>query len=269
MMIPALELGQTEGLNAYPKPPAIADDVKNADGNTGSSRTQIITYIASDAGTYTIPAISLGWFDLDLHAAKTASLPATVLTVANVPTPTQAIAPELQTQDSTAGPSALSKTTIALVMGALCLIAGISWLVRRLMPSINARLSAWRDAHRNSEKCASRSWPQPFERMIRQPSIGGWRCGAGVLGSGSIGDWVSDSHDMNVAREIGTLERGLFAGARDGSAFDRAALLRAITAVRHIHIRPQRSRDSSRLPPLNPAGRPLGVTPPVSKGYTG
>jgi hypothetical protein len=84
----------------------------------------------------------------------------------------------------------------------------------------------------------------------------------------SIGDWVSGSQDVNLAREIGMLERQLFAGAQDGSAIDRAALLRAISTARRNHIRPHRTGNASPLPPLNPVGRPFGVTPSISKGYT-
>lgn len=252
MMIPSLDLGQPHGLKVYPKPPVISDGVKDNGGTVGSSRTQTITYIAEAAGTFEIPEVTSTWFDLDAHAAKIASLPATMVTVTNVPAPAQGIAPQLQTEDSGVKSPVLSKAAITLAAAVLSLLAGIVWLSRRLLPPIKARLSTWNALRRSSEKTrfkqlvASIRKDDPatvYRRLVSWSRSAGFRL---------IGDWISATNDADVARQTGTLERQLFANEPDCPALDREALLRAITKARRAHIGSGRSRPISRLPELNP-----------------
>lgn len=253
MMIPSLDFGQPQGLKVYPKSPAIADGVQGENGTAGSSRVQTVTYVADAAGTFTIPQVSMEWFDLDAHMAKTASLPATVLTVTDVPVPAEGIAPQLQADDSNAGFAASWKRTSAVIAAALCLSGGLGWLGWRLFPRANEWMSAWDAMRRNSEKTLFKQLATSIRKddapvVYRRLDV--WSRSAGFR---SIAGWVSAAGDAHLAREIGALERELFAGTPNRPGFDRAALLNAVANARRTHIETARPRPASHLPELNPS----------------
>jgi BatD DUF11 like domain len=252
MMIPSLDLGQPQGLKVYAGAPRIADDVEGEDGTTGSSRTQTVTYIAETAGTFEIPAISCAWFDLDAHTGKTATLAPTKLIVATAAPAAEGIAPRIQADDDGAKTPLLSKTMILLVAAASILLAGIVWLLRRLLPSIEARLSTWSERRSNSEKTRFRQLAASIRKDDARTvyrRLEAWSRSAGFR---SITDWVSAARDTDITRETEKLERGLFAGTNDAQSFDRAALLHAISKFHHAQAKRTR-RHASHLPALNPA----------------
>ncbi|MDD5273119.1 MAG: BatD family protein [Methylovulum sp.] len=99
--LPELNAAQAvEDLKAYPDQPVLKEQ-KNADGLV-SLREEKIALMPSKPGSYTLPAISLPWFNTKTQQMALATLPETVLTVAAdteptptaVPTPTATIKPE-------------------------------------------------------------------------------------------------------------------------------------------------------------------------------
>lgn len=83
MVFPAFPAGKIDGLRLYPKAPALLD--RTVRGDLEGGRRDTIVYVCERAGTFTIPAVRLTWWDLDGQRLRTADLPARTLVVAANP----------------------------------------------------------------------------------------------------------------------------------------------------------------------------------------
>lgn len=74
MMVPGL-ISPVDGtaLRAYPKEPTLSEQENR--GDLSGIRTEVVTYVAQEAGPVTLPPISLGWFNVDSGAVETAEVP--------------------------------------------------------------------------------------------------------------------------------------------------------------------------------------------------
>ncbi|MFZ0497630.1 MAG: BatD family protein, partial [Steroidobacteraceae bacterium] len=66
-------------LKAYPDQPKLDDSIQ--DGKLVGSRDQTIALIADSPGQYTIPALTVRWWDTQANQPRTATLPARTLTI--------------------------------------------------------------------------------------------------------------------------------------------------------------------------------------------
>ncbi|MGH8295789.1 MAG: BatD family protein [Steroidobacteraceae bacterium] len=71
------------GLKSYPDQPKLDDSTTN--GELVGSRDQTIALIADSAGRYTIPALTLTWWDTQDNQSRTATLPARTLSILPAP----------------------------------------------------------------------------------------------------------------------------------------------------------------------------------------
>lgn len=78
MIFPPFPAGRIDGLGIYLKA-AVLDDVER--GVLNGKRRDTITYVCQRAGSFTIPAARLTWFDLDAKALRTNVFPARTFTV--------------------------------------------------------------------------------------------------------------------------------------------------------------------------------------------
>ncbi|MEM1110798.1 MAG: hypothetical protein AAGI11_02725 [Pseudomonadota bacterium] len=121
MMLPAFVPDNLPGLRAYTEPPAVKD--RSDRGTMRAMRTEQISYIAEQAGTYVLPAQDFHWWNTETRALSLVSLPAVEVSVSAGAEPTtnrQAVSVrELATYVST-----------ALISGFLI------WALWRLLPGI-------------------------------------------------------------------------------------------------------------------------------------
>jgi hypothetical protein len=71
------------GLKAYPDQPKLDDSTQN--GSLIGSRNQTIALMADSPGRYTIPALTVTWWDTQSNQPRTATLPARTLTILPAP----------------------------------------------------------------------------------------------------------------------------------------------------------------------------------------
>ena len=78
--LPPILLPQTDGLKHYPDQPSIAD----AEISTGllGTRTDSVAIVPTRAGTVTLPAVSIPWWDTQAQVMRNAEIPARTLQVA-------------------------------------------------------------------------------------------------------------------------------------------------------------------------------------------
>jgi hypothetical protein len=87
-------LSLPSGLKVYPDQPRLDDSTQ--DGKLVGSRDQTIALMADSPGHYTIPALTIKWWDTQANQPRTATVPARTLTILPAPgsTPAAASAPQ-------------------------------------------------------------------------------------------------------------------------------------------------------------------------------
>jgi hypothetical protein len=82
MALPIPALGDIEGLSRYPKTPQVSN-LDDGRGNLlGGQRIDAVSYRIDDAGSYTLPAIEMKWWDSHTQQTRTAQVPAVTFTAA-------------------------------------------------------------------------------------------------------------------------------------------------------------------------------------------
>lgn len=81
--MPPLDIGEVDGLRQYQED----RDAQNAtiERQAGATLRQVVSVIPSRAGTFTLPAVTVGWWNTDRKTQEQAILPAVTLTVAPAP----------------------------------------------------------------------------------------------------------------------------------------------------------------------------------------
>lgn len=208
------------GLRAYPEEPALTDVPGDRGGPPTATRTEQVTYVIEAPGDFTLPGLSLDWWNTakgQRETAATAPVPVTVAAPAGGPA-------------HAAGPGALR---LALLLAATALAAGLATCVaarRRGRPPTPARLS------------------RELRRAIRHGTAADIR--------GRAADWLAALSDPPAAlpeaieAPLRELERPAYGvnGAASSEDAARRALLAAVAAA-EPSVRPRREP----LPPLNPS----------------
>lgn len=99
-------LSVPSGLKAYPDQPKLNDSAQG--GELIGSRDQTIALMADTPGHYTIPALTVKWWDTQTNQLRTAALPARTLTI--LPAPGSAAAPGSASAPAAAAPASAGRT---------------------------------------------------------------------------------------------------------------------------------------------------------------
>ncbi len=254
MMIPAPEFAAPAGVEVYREAPSLADNVEGNDGGTGSSRTERVTYIINETGTFQLPSVSLDWYDTATHRLEKASAPAVTATVTAAPSSAQTIAPQLSPARKEPVRSIdwrmITLTALALIVAGALIYA----LLRFAWPSAKAHIHSYAERRAQSELAS-------FKRLVA--ALGGddaWTAYRALdawtkrCGFRSIAAWASTIQDGQLRAQVEALQQALFAGGQsDAGRLDLADLRQRITAARRgLLSRPAREGDHSALPRLNP-----------------
>ena len=101
------------GLKAYPDQPKLSDSTR--DGKLVGSRDQAIALLADSPGHYTIPALTVTWWDTQANKPRVTTLPASTLTILPAPgsTSTAAVTPPAPSARPSSPPIASRQTSSA------------------------------------------------------------------------------------------------------------------------------------------------------------
>ncbi|ACS59348.1 conserved hypothetical protein (plasmid) [Rhizobium leguminosarum bv. trifolii WSM1325] len=246
MLIPPVDLGRAAGVAQYVKPPSLTDGVEQRgigrSVETGSTRTETVVYTTSAAGGFQAPPVSYQWFDLDAHAAATATLPAVDIVVAKAPS-TERIDPKFNPPGEDEGKNAWP----VVLLSCAAVLAGFAAIVAWQRGSA---IRAWAERRRMSRRNSPQRRLRRFRTIIRvgpDPAIyralQDWSLS---LGFRSVSDWAEAQGNPRLAAQVTILERRLFR-SRD-MQLDRGKFADAITLAA---TNKGRARKSA-LPDLNP-----------------
>lgn len=159
MLLPPAQFAAVKGLAVYPKPAKVQDITKERQGFLGSSRVDAATYVIQQAGDYTLPGVSVQWWDTRANQLRTAQIPALQFSAAANPDYKPVIA--LPTEASAPRPARIRHIdveSIAEAAGAGILILLAAWLLLpRLIRALRKGLRNARERRQlyaNSEAAA-------------------------------------------------------------------------------------------------------------------
>lgn len=172
MLLPAVPLPDLPGFKRYPREPEVTTLDDGRGRFTGGQRVDRADYVAQQAGTFSLPPITVRWRDGATGQPAQSELPGREFTVAAAP----AAAPPFSLAEDLARLRHGLRWVIPaawLAWGAGLVLAGVaSWLTwpwwRRIAAELRVRVTCAAAARRASEAWHWRA----FQRDIRQPAAG-------------------------------------------------------------------------------------------------
>ena len=146
-----------DGMRVYPGDPEISDDTER--GNFVGQRSDTLTYVLQEPGTYSLPAITYVWWNPTTEELRSKTLPAVTFEVA---------APK--TSSETPVPSRNPTRWAWLIIMVLLVVGLIIWQRQRIARAFTTCWNAWnppdrlaarrllRACRRNDAADASRAW---------------------------------------------------------------------------------------------------------------
>lgn len=246
MMIPVPDFTAPAGVRLYPHDPVLTDKLDQAQGAIGGTRIDRVTYGFEKAGTYTLPAIEIAWYDPGTQKNEVAQAPEIAVTVAAAAGFTPAIKPPEIVE-----PEPREPVNVRLLAGVAAGLVGLvllAWLVVRLWRA----LAAWRQARRiryqQSEAYSFRQFSTACRSGEAPAVYAALQSWAGRAKVAPLREWLKGDA---VLADYEGLEARLFAGA-SGSC-DVPRLLAGITEARRHWLDQQTAVSMpAALPPLNP-----------------
>lgn len=233
MMIPPPSLTAPAGVRIYHQDPQLTD-VKGAQGQfEGGRRVDVATYLFDQPGSYTLPKISVSWFDPNTRQTQLAEAPEIQVTVVAGAQKT-AIAPQLPAPPENPANGLRWLVPIATLL----IILAIAWLMRRWPARVRSFLMARRAAQYESEGVY-------FERLdaacrANDPARSYAALAAWVrrTGAGSIRDYVRTTADAELQRQVTALEYHLYSsGAPLSATWTGISLATALQRTRQSFAR--------------------------------
>ena len=266
-------LSLPSGLKAYPDQPKLDDSTR--DGKLVGNRSQTIALMADSPGRYTIPALTVKWWDTQANQLRAATLPARTLTILPAPGNTAAAtsappAPAAQLQTSPIVPrlapptSAAPKPTpsrspsewewvsIGLAVVWLATLGAWLWSRRRLRAAPRPVRPAIQTAPRQlrsdpaKERAAFRAACQANDPQAARAHLLAWTTalwGATPAGINAVATRIGDPAVAELLRD---LDRACYAGG----AWQGDGLAAALTDLPAPLGKTSRQRDG--LAPLYP-----------------
>ncbi|QDG78740.1 BatD family protein [Labrenzia sp. PHM005] len=239
MFVPPMGAGDpVEGLSYYPTSPGLKETDNR--GELSGSRTETVTIIAENTGTYQIPEQKLFWYNLTSDKVETASVPAIDLTVTGPP-----VAAEPQSE-------ALNWRSIAYWGAATLLLMGLlAWLLRKFGPKAVTMFHEAKVKYEATEYFAYRHFKKAINTQDYSATMAkalDWKNRLDAVGARP--DWTPLEHAFT------TLGMALYGSKSPASNTEiRNAWTQIQTSaadVRHQAKTHIRRRSKTPLPPLNP-----------------
>lgn len=268
ILLPPTTFPPIPGTRVYPSQPQLNDGLDDS-GILKSTRSDRAVYMLEEAGTLTLPAIDISWWDV--RAEK--------IQHARIEPQSFAVAGGAAASKGGSRPGGLSAPrrvmlfvlehwlALAFAMG---VIAALIWLTPPVLRNLKYRMQHRREAYRQSEACAFRE----LRRMAGQGDpretyralltwLSRFEPAAPAFTIAALNGWA---RDPILAQELAALERQLFATTSSATPWSGSSLMQAIRSTRSkAKLRHGRSSPAYSLPlDINPEA-PSSVRAPLSR----
>ncbi|MGO4333153.1 hypothetical protein, partial [Cupriavidus sp. M-11] len=271
MLLPPTVFAPVSGLAVYPKAPRVEDISRERQGFLGGHRIDAATYVVQRPGRYTLPGVSVQWWDVRAGRLRTASVPPLHFSAAAGGGYQPAVAiPGESPAALGGGTSRFAVRQVAGAIVAVALLAFAAWLLLPRLRLLWARARASRRRRLLARDGSERAAFMRLRRALRGSGQGApgalyaWldrlaaKRGSGLAGPATLAD-AGRAAARGPFTEAGQAWLASnYGGAQAvaaGPAVD-AALDRSLDEARHVLAAqpPARRGHARELPPLNPGG---------------
>lgn len=246
MAFPPLNLENVPGLGFYSKPPQVED--RRQRGEFSGRRTEIITYICEQKGTFAVPGLTLQWWNPKTETLEKVSLKTVEFEVAASP---------LLKKDTPGGAAHLSAGSFPWKWAALVLLflalAGVGfrrYRSKKSLPGSNSSGNSEKEFFAEFQKAASSN-----DAAATMQALLNWLDHSELTeltgASGTLAHFSSLVDDPELKKQIEALETCLYA-AKVKTQWSGNRLSAAVQRVRKNLICHQSHPEPRRLPALNP-----------------
>lgn len=234
MLLPPTAFAPIAGTRVYPSAPRLNDALSQGSGVLSSTRTDRATYMLEEAGTLTLPAIEIAWWDVTDEKIQHARLDPQSFTVAGA-----AASKGRSEQGGISAPRRLILFVLEHWFMLACVILAVGavvWATPPVVRNLRRYVQRRREIYRQSEACAFRelsrvasqndprqtygallAWLSRFEPAAPTRTIKALNC------------WAQDPI---LTQETAALERQLFATGSGAGVWSSVSLMKAIRSVR-------------------------------------
>jgi hypothetical protein len=252
MMIPEPDLSAPAGAKIYRQDPSLAEEKDDSGHVVAGTRKDVASYVFSEPGTYSLPAIELSWFDPATATTHIAGVPAVTVSVAPATAPASAIPPPSPSERH----HFYNWRDVALVVLIGLAAAFVVWAVAIAM----ARLVNWWSARQLKRNQSEATFFRHAERALKDgnrlsitQTLDAWARRAGIR---PLDAWLRRFADAGSIKAYEAYQRSLY------GALGVAPTV-AVTDQLLVGLRRARStwvatgdagaaRRKPGLPPLNP-----------------
>jgi hypothetical protein len=246
MAFPPFKWPELPGFAVYPKDPQVQD--RSDRGRISGERVEQATFVAQEAGLYTLPSLVFNWWDPASQRLGERSFPERTLEV--VPNP--ALIETVEGAAAVAPPEpwiARHPVRASLIVVASVLLLWVSWKLGGTLTERKRRRHAdWAESeagyfHRLEQACGT-GRPSPAYTALL-----GWLARTGAVPRPVTLARFTELHaDSDLAREFDILQQSLL---RSGAGWSGKRLKPALRRARKSLLAAQHRRTASALPPLN------------------
>ena len=240
MLLPPLPVFQADGLEAYPQAPVVND--KTDRGDLTGERTDSITWVVEQAGTYEIPGIRFQWWDPVRHELKQQIVPGLSLDI-----------PPVTADDTgrvtTGSPENNSGWPLKLLIVVITALLALALWLRFRRKSHNQEPENERTAFtRLANVCKNNQAGQTYT------AIHTWLEYIPLVAPNhprplTLNEFADTCDDRQLANDLDKLQRALVTSASDWQGDD---LLSSLRRIRRRINRHKSSSAETHLAPLNP-----------------
>lgn len=239
-LIPKLDFNAAPHTAIYPE--KAEEHTHLQQGELYGTLTMKVTYLIKEAGTITLPAIELPWFNVQSGKKETAVVPARTFTVAGVKTATPKERPKTEPSSSTAPRRSSSYRSAALWGAVLALFfLPLLWKAKKPQSKKPSLKAAVADIH---SACKKNQAPLLRDALLRWGTLR-WPSAA-VMNLSFLAEQVQSLH---LTEAIQTLSASLY-GQNSAESWDGAAFWRVFSVYSSACKKVKKS--SAGLPPANP-----------------
>lgn len=251
MMIHPPHAQAPPGVRVFSADPRLSDNAPGAPG-PGGTRMDTITYVFDQTGTYTLPPVTVDWFDPTTRQPAHSEAPAVKVVVAAA-RGGGALAPGGSAGALPGEGSLLWRT---LLWGGVAVLVLLWWRLRPAVVRLRQRLAGHRRARATGASArfeAVLQACQAGDAAAAYRALAEWTCSAHGAAPSAWAETVGDTQLVNA---VAGLERRLYgatpttAAAWDGTQL--AASLCSLATPAPTHRQHRQHHPAPALPPLNP-----------------
>lgn len=239
MVFPAMVFPDVAGLKLYPARAQVNDKINR--GSLTGERIDVITYLCEKPGHYSLPALTIPWWNLNTQEMQKIILPAVEFEVESLPSTAKL------TEKSTTQTSFISRKLIAGLILMSLFAAALYW---RFSKELHQRLQHWQAQSANSEAAYFKKILQADSASDSLNAINRWfiRSDFSQLAC-SLSQYAKEKPCLELNEQLQVLHQAVVRGDKN---WQPDALRSCLKTTRAQFLRKTKGEHQPALKTLNP-----------------